>query len=85
MKFSLSADERPVLAADLPVESLDRDPLGLAIARLLAVCDLLLDESAHWIWAAGRRPPPPDRPSRGEALLHRYAPQLGELIGTERA
>ena len=40
VKFALSDDERPVLTAELPVAGLDRDALGLAVCRLLAVCDL---------------------------------------------
>ena len=78
-KFALSEDERPILTAELPAMTLDRDALGLALARLLAICDLLLDESARWLWPGGRRPrQAPGRP-RNEPLLDRYATELGEL------
>ena len=49
MKFALSDDERIVLAAELPLAGLDRDALGRAVARLVAVCDLLAGPSARWL------------------------------------
>jgi hypothetical protein len=79
-KFAVAEDERPVLAAELPIERLDRDELGLAIARLLGVCDRLLEESAAWIWLDGKVPPAGDRVSRQAALLDRYAGRLPELL-----
>jgi hypothetical protein len=79
VKFSLAADERPVLATELPVASLDRDALGLAIARSLAIADRLLEESASWLWIGGRIPDTSGRASRGAALLTRYADQIAEL------
>ena len=51
----ISEDERPVLTAELPVATLDRDALGVALARLVSVCDLLLDESAPLARAPGPR------------------------------
>ncbi|MHB8459830.1 MAG: YbjN domain-containing protein [Candidatus Limnocylindrales bacterium] len=81
VKFAVATDERPVLSAEIPIERLDRDELGLAITRLLAVCDALADESAAWIWLDGKVPPAGERRSRGAALLDRYAPRLGELGG----
>lgn len=81
VKFALSADERPVLTSEIGLVGLDRDGLGLAIARLLWVCDLLAAESISWLWPGARRVPVPTRPSRNEALLDRYALQLAELAG----
>jgi hypothetical protein len=81
VKFALSTDERPVLTSEIAVGGLDREALGLAIARLLAVCDLLVDESLSWLWPGAKRAPVPLRPSRNEALLDRYAAQLAELSG----
>ncbi len=78
-KFALSADERPVLTGEVPADRLDRDAVGVLVARLLAICDLLLAESAHWLWPGGRRPKEIPRASRHEALIERYAAQLGEL------
>ncbi len=78
-KFALSEDLRPILSTELPIERLDGDSLGLTIARLLAICDLLLDESIRWLWPGSKKAPSPDRPSRQAALLDRYAPQLIEL------
>jgi hypothetical protein len=81
VKFAVGEDERPVLIAELSPGSVDDDALGLAIARLLAVSDRLLDESAGWLWLGGRRPAGyGERPSRHAALLDRYADRLPELV-----
>jgi Putative bacterial sensory transduction regulator len=79
-KFSLAEDERPVLASELAIRSLDRDELGLALARSLAICDRLLDESAAWLWIGGAIPDTSGRKSRGEALIGRYADRIPELL-----
>jgi hypothetical protein len=79
-KFAIAADERPVLSAELPVDRLDRDALGLALARLLALCDVLADESAAWIWSDGKVPPANGRISRQVALFARFAGELAELV-----
>lgn len=78
-KFALTEDGRPSLSAELPVSTADEDGLGLAVARLLALCDLLLDESAGWIWLGGRAPATTDRVSRQVGLFARYADRLGDL------
>ena len=80
VKFSLAADDRPIAAVEIPTERLDRDALGLGIARLLAICDLLLEETAAWLWIDGRVPDPGSRVGRQAALFVRYAEQLGELV-----
>jgi len=81
VKFAVGEDERPVLIAELPRGDVDADRLGLGLARLLAVCDRLLDESAGWLWLGGRRPADyGQRPSRHAALLERYADRLPELV-----
>lgn len=79
-KFSLAEDERPVLATELPIRSLDRDELGLALARSLAISDRLLEESAAWIWIGGTIPDSSGRTSRGEQLIARYADRMPELL-----
>jgi hypothetical protein len=79
VKFALGADEQPVLAVELPIAGLDRDALGLAVARLLAVCDLLLVDSVRWLWPGAKAPPAPARPLRPSAVLDRYEAALGEL------
>jgi hypothetical protein len=81
VKFAVSEDERPVLTTELPVGTLDRDALGTALARLVAVCDLLYLDSARWLEPPGGRkggwpPAPPGVPS---PVLERYADRLGEL------
>jgi hypothetical protein len=81
VKFSLTADDRPIAAVEIPPGLLDRDALGLGIARLLAVCDLLLEETAAWIWVGGRVPDTGVRVGRNEDLIDRYADRLGELAG----
>ena len=69
VKFALSDDDRPVLTSELVVEGLDRDRLGVAVARLLAVCDLTLDRSTLWLFPGARSAPPLGRPSRQAALF----------------
>lgn len=81
VKFALTEDDRPVLAVEIPVERLDRDELGLAIARALATSDLLLEETARWAWVGGRVPDWSGRTSRQVGLFARYAERLGELGG----
>jgi hypothetical protein len=80
VKFSIAEDERPVLAAELPLDDLDEDAVGLALARMLAVSDRLLDESADWLWLGGKAPAGySQRTPRNPALLDRYGAQLSEL------
>ena len=81
VKFGLTEDDRPVLTAEIPVERLDRDELGLAVARVLAISDLLLEETAPWVWVGGRVPDWSGRVSRQMGLFARYADRLGELAG----
>jgi hypothetical protein len=79
-KFSLAEDERPILAAELPIRSVDRDELGLALARALAISDRLLEESARWLWIGGKIPDTSGRRSTGAALIDRYADRMPELL-----
>ncbi len=81
VKFALAEDGRPTLSTELPFRMLDRDELGLALARSLAICDALIEESAGWIWIGGRIPATEGRAGRNEALLRRYAGRLPELLG----
>jgi len=82
-KFSLAEDERPILTVELAIEAADRDGLGIAIARSLAIADRLLEESAGWLWIGGRIPDTSGRTSRGAALLDRFHEELGELDSLE--
>ena len=80
VKFALSADERPMLSSEVPLAEINLDSLGLTLARLVSVCDLLLDDSWRWLWPGAKSPPAPvTGQSRHEALLERYARQLAEL------
>jgi hypothetical protein len=79
VKFSLAEDDRPVLATELPLRSVDRDELGVAIARSLLIADQLLEESAGWLWIGGRIPDQTGRVSRGAGLIARYGERLAEL------
>jgi hypothetical protein len=80
VKFALAEDERPILTLELPVGRLDRDELGLALARLLLVADEVFEGTARWLWIGGDVPAGyGDRRSRNEALLERYRERLGEL------
>ena len=78
-KFALAADDRLMLTSEVPVALLDRDELGFTIARLLTMCDGLLEESAGWLWIGGRIPDPGDRVSRQVGLFARYADRLADL------
>lgn len=80
-KFALTEDDRPILAVEIPIDRADCDELGLAIARALAICDLLLDDVAEWAWIGGRVPDWTGRVSRQVGLFARYADRLGELAG----
>ena len=82
-KFSLTDDGRPILACELEFRHLDRDELGLTLARLTGIADRLFPETKGWLWIGGRIPEGyGERQSRNEALLGRFAPQLAELLGT---
>jgi hypothetical protein len=82
-KFSVSEDERPLLAVEIPIDSANADELGLAIARILGVADRLLEESKDWIWFGGRMPDQGTRTPANAALLDRYAARLPELLDVE--
>jgi hypothetical protein len=81
VKFSLAEDDRPVLATELPLRAVNRDELGVALARSLLIADQLLEESAGWLWIGGRIPDQSGRTSRNANLLERYADRLAELTG----
>lgn len=80
VKFALSVDDRPVLTAEIEVDRLDRDALGLTISRLLAVCDLTLDRAVVWLYPGAKRAPAMERPSRQAALFERYSAELAEFM-----
>jgi hypothetical protein len=82
-KFAVSEDERPILTAEVPVAGLARDDVGLLLARMLAICDLVHEPSVALMGelrraqakvASAGGPDP-----AGVRLLDRYAPDLGEL------
>jgi hypothetical protein len=81
VKFAVAPDERPILACEVPIGELSGDMLGLALARVIAVCDLLLDESVSWLWPGARQAPTVTGEPRNAALLGRYGSQLGETLG----
>jgi hypothetical protein len=82
-KFSIGEDERPLLAIELPIADVPAPPtadsLGLALARIVAIADRLLDDSAGWIWLGGRVPDQSDRVGRNPAFLARFEGRLAEL------
>jgi hypothetical protein len=82
VKFAVATDDRPILTSEVPMALLSVDELGLTLARLLAICDQLLEESAGWLWIGGRIPDQGDRVTRNVALLARYADRLGDLRPT---
>ena len=86
VKFSIGEDERPLLVAELPIETADRDALGAAIARQLAVADRFHGESIGWLKAGGWpvEPVPATATGPGPALLARYADEVRELVNPEQ-
>ena len=77
VKFSVGEDERPLLASELPIDTVDADGLGLAIARILDIADRLLDETKGWLWIGGKAPAErADRVARNPGFLERYADRL---------
>ncbi len=85
VKFAVGEDERPLLLAEIPVGAADRDALGTALARQLAVADRFHDQAIGWLkaggWPTGRGTAAADGP--GERLLSRYAAAVGELLDGE--
>lgn len=81
-KFAVAEDERPILTAEIPIDRVGRDELGVALVRLLAICDQLLEESAAWIWYGGRIPDAGGRVGRQAGLFARYADRLPELVAS---
>lgn len=82
-KFSISEEERPQLAIELPLTGARADALGVALVRLIGIADTLFDESTDWLWLGGKVPDQSDRRCRNEALIERFAPRLPELFGEE--
>ncbi len=83
LKFSIGEDERPLLTAELPIAVVDRDALGLALARQLAVADRFHADATTWLKAGGwntEAPPPARRDGPGLRLVARYAGELAELL-----
>jgi len=85
-KFAVSEDERPVLTSEVAAAGLDRDVVGGLIARVLAISDLVNNQtmeliaelSRSQVKLAGTEPDP-----AGVALLERYSATLAELSATE--
>ena len=75
VKFALAEDERIMLTAEVPGAVLDRDAVGRTLARLVAVCDLLHEESKPFLGDWGKA-----TPSVPSALLTRYAAEVAELV-----
>jgi hypothetical protein len=80
VKFSVSEDERPLLAVEVPIGDADADTVGLGLARILGIADRLLDESKDWLWIGGRMPDRGVRTSANTAFLDRFAARLPELL-----
>ena len=86
VKFAVGEDERPLLIAELPVDALDRDAVGLALARLLAVADRFHEPATTWLKGGGwsiDAPKVADGP--GARLLDRYATDAGRAARAGRA
>jgi hypothetical protein len=82
VKFSVGEDERPLLVAELPVETAGMDVLGLALARQLAIADRFHDDTVEWLKGGGWPTGPGEGATGGPGteLLDRYADDLAELL-----
>ena len=84
-KVALSDDERPVLTTEVAADSLARDDLGILLARVLAICDLVHEPVLALVGELRRKDAAlatAERDPAGVALLDRYASELGELTST---
>jgi Putative bacterial sensory transduction regulator len=84
-KFSVGEDERPLLAVELPIDTLaattsGADALGLALTRVVGIADRLFDETKAWLWFGGREPARADRAPRNMNLLDRFAGRLPDIF-----
>jgi hypothetical protein len=80
-KFSIADDGRPIAAVEIPSRWLERDELGLALARVAGVADRVFEDTRGWLWIGGRVPDGyAERPIRNESLLTTFAGRLGELV-----
>jgi hypothetical protein len=85
VKFSVGEDERPLLVVELPIASVDRNALGLALARQIAIADRYHDETIDWLKAGGWRTSVTDATAAGPGtrLLDRYATDLAAYFGDD--
>jgi hypothetical protein len=80
-KFCIGEDERPLLLAELAAATADRDQLGLALAREVALADRYHADLAEWLKAGGwRTDPPADPDGPGMRLVARFSADLAELL-----
>jgi hypothetical protein len=80
VKFGLGEDERLVLTSELLPDGLDRDGVGRAVCRLLAVCDMTLERARPWLALGARTAPDLARPSRQLGLFATYGEEVAELL-----
>jgi hypothetical protein len=86
-KFTVSEDERPILSLELPAAEVDRDALGILLARALAIADLIHPQAIALMGDLRRTYPKliaaaEPEPS-GPALLERYVASVAELALSE--
>lgn len=76
VKFGLTDDDRPMLMAELPPGTIDRDALARALVRLTVVADRLLDETAAAVAERGLLPDWSERTPRNAALLDAHRAEV---------
>ena len=59
--------------------------MGLALVRLLAVCDLTYERAVVWLHPGRKQPPAMGRPSRQAALFDRFGARVAELLAASGA
>jgi hypothetical protein len=86
-KFAISQDDRPMLTAEITAAGLNRDAVGRLLARVLAISELVHDESLKLMGELRRKHgaliggSEPDR--AGVALLERYSADVEEITEPE--
>jgi len=76
VKFAVTEEDRPMLIAELPPDTVGRDELGRALVRIAVVADRLLEETAPAVAERGRLPDWGGRTGRNPDLLARFRAEV---------
>lgn len=79
VKFAIAPDGRPTISSELQLATARDEDLSVALARVVLVADLLLDETRAWISAGGEASAQPEGGRKNRALLAAH-PGLAEHL-----